>query len=199
MNVNETMNEALRNAIESIGSSDPELRMSAATEIHRQGRALADHAVYPWWSDLELGKLLGAPNPFVTVGLAVQPSRFQHIREAAGLPRLADVPPDQDAREFELHLPGGLCMDILTSREPEGDGAIARFLRKFGEGIQQVEFRCEDVDRATQILRDKFSMHSVYPETRPGADGTRVNFYLVAAPGAGKVLVELYQPAPHLD
>ena len=193
------MNEALRNAIDAMSSSDPEVRMTAATEIHRQGRGLADHAVFPWWSDVELGKLLGAPNPFVTVGLAVQPERFERIREAAGSPRLAEVPPDQDAREFEMHLPGGLSMDILTSREPDGSGAIARFLQKFGEGIQQVEFRCQDVDRAAQILREKFSLSPVYPQTRPGADGTRVNFYLVSAPAASKVLVELYEPAPHLD
>jgi len=193
------MNEALRNAIDAMSSSDPEVRMTAATEIHRQGRGLADHAVFPWWSDAELGKLLGAPNPSVTVGLAVQPEHFEKIREAAGSPRLAEVPPDQDAREFEMHLPGGLSMDILTSREPEGSGAIARFLQKFGEGIQQVEFRCQDVDRAAQILREKFSLSPVYPQTRPGADGTRVNFYLVSAPAASKVLVELYEPAPHLD
>jgi hypothetical protein len=193
------MNEALRNAIDAMSSSDPEIRMTAATEIHRQGRGLADHAVFPWWSDAELGQLLGAPNPFVTVGLAVQPERFDRIRESAGSPRLAEVPPDQDAREFEMHLPGGLSMDILTSREPEGGGAIAKFLQKFGEGIQQVEFRCQDVDRAAQILREKFSLSPVYPQTRPGANGARVNFYLVSAPAASKVLVELYEPAPHLD
>lgn len=193
------MSEALRHAIENMSSNDPEVRVTAATEIHREGRGLADHAVYPWWSDEELAKLLGAPNPFITVGLAVQPTRFQQIREAAGLPRLAEVPPDQDAREFEMHLPGGLSIDILTSREPEGSGAIAKFLQRFGEGIQQVEFRCEDVDRATQILREKFGLTAVYPQMRPGADGTRVNFYLISAPGAGKVLVELYEPAPHAD
>ncbi|HTP67610.1 MAG TPA: hypothetical protein VMJ35_01785 [Dongiaceae bacterium] len=193
------MNETLRHAIDGLISGDPESRVAAATEIHRLGRALADHAVYPWWSDTELGKLLAAPNPHITVGLAVQPSRFEKIREAAGLPRLAEVPPDQDAREFEMHFPGGIAMDILTSREPEGSGAIAKFLQKLGEGIQQVEFRCDDVDRATQILREKFSLNAVYPETRPGADGTRVNFFLVAAPGTNKVLIELYEPSPHLD
>jgi len=193
------MNEALHKAIEGLCSSDPEVRVAAATEIHRQGRALADHAVYPWWSDEELAKLLGAPNPLVTVGLAVQPARFEKIREAAGLPRLAEVPPEQDALEFEMHFPGGIATDILTSREPQGGGAIAKFLHKFGEGIQQVEFRCENVDRATQILRERFSFSAVYPEPRPGADGTRVNFFLVSAPAAGKVLIELYEPEPHLD
>jgi len=134
----------------------------------------------------------------VTVGLAVTPERFERIREACGLPRLADVPPDQDAREFELHLPGGLSMDVLTSKDLGGNGAIAKFLQKFGEGVQQVEFRCKDVDRATQILQQKFSLNPVYPATRAGADGTRINFFLLSAPSADKVLVELYEPAPRL-
>lgn len=173
--------------------------MASATEIHRIGRGLADHAVYPWWSDEELAALLEAGSPCVTVGLAVMPEQFAKIREASGTPRLAEVPPDQDAQEFELHLPGGLSMDVLTSRAPAGDGAIARFLQKFGEGIQQVEFRCKNVDRATQILKETFELQAVYPETRPGADGARVNFFLVPAPGASKVLIELYEPAPRVD
>ena len=37
------------------------------------------------------------------------------------------------------------------------------------------------------------------PATRAGADGTRVNFFLVAAPDANKTLIELYEPAPHVD
>jgi len=193
------MKETVRRAIEGMSSHDPEVRMASATEIHRIGRGLADHAVYPWWSDEELAALLEAGSPCVTVGLAVMPEQFAKIREASGTPRLAEVPPDQDAQEFELHLPGGLSMDVLTSRAPAGDGAIARFLQKFGEGIQQVEFRCKNVDRATQILKEKFELQAVYPETRPGADGARVNFFLVPAPGASKVLIELYEPAPRVD
>jgi hypothetical protein len=193
------MNDLLHRAIEHMSSSDPEIRVTAATEIHHLGRGLADHAVYPWWSDQELSILLGSTSPFVTVGLAVTPERFDRIREATGLPRLAEVPPDQDALEFELHLPGGLSMDVLTSKEPNGGGAVAKFLQKFGEGIQQVEFRCTDVSRAMQILREKFSVAPVYPDARPGADGTRVNFFLVPAPGEQKVLIELYEPAPRLD
>jgi hypothetical protein len=193
------MNDAVKLAIEGMSASDPELRMTAATEIHHLGRALADHAVFPWWDDPELFSLLEGGNPFVTIGLAVSPGRFQQIREANGSPRLAELPPDQDAQEFELHLPGGLSMDVLTSKDPAGSGAIAKYLQRFGEGIQQVEFRCQDVDRATQILRQKFALNPVYPATRPGADGTRINFFLLSAPGANKVLIELYEPAPHLD
>jgi len=193
------MSETLPRAIDGMAAPDAAARVAAATEIHHIGRALADHAVYPWWSDKELSTLLGGGNAFMTIGLAVSPESFQKIREASGLPRLADVPPDQDAQEFELHLPGGISLDVLTTREPQGNGAIARFLQKFGEGIQQIELRCQNVDRATVILRDRFGLSPVYPATRPGADGTRVNFFLVAAPKANKVLIELYEPAPHVD
>jgi hypothetical protein len=195
----ETMKEILRRAIEGMSSSDPEVRVTSATEIHHLGRELADHAVYPWWVDQELCTLLNKANPLVTVGLAVEPERFTKIREACGSPRLAEVPPDQDAQEFELHLPGGLSMDVLTTKDPAGNGAIAKFLQKFGEGIQQVEFRCKDVDRATKILRETFALNPVYPATHQGADGTRVNFFLVSAPDANKVLIELYERAPHID
>jgi hypothetical protein len=193
------MNELLRRAIEGMCSSDPEVRVVSANEIYRSGRALADHAVYPWWSDTKLADLLESHAPKVTVGLAVTPERFEKMHEANGLPRLAEVPPDQDAKEFELHFPGGLTIDVLTSKEPNGNGAIAKYLQKFGEGIQQVELLCKDVDRATQLLKENFDLSAVYPAPRAGADGTRVNFFLVAAPDAGKVLIELYEPPPRLD
>jgi hypothetical protein len=193
------MNDALQRAMEGMSSDDSEVRVASATEIHHLGRGLADHAVFPWWDDPELFTLLNGGSPSVTIGLAVVPERFDKIREASGSPRLADVPPDQDAREFELHLPGGLSMDVLTSKDPAGSGAIAKFLQKFGEGIQQIEFRCANVDRAMQILREKFQLNPVYPQARPGADGTRVNFFLLSAPSANKVLIELYEPAPRLD
>ncbi|HEX8871348.1 MAG TPA: hypothetical protein VF758_01205 [Candidatus Acidoferrum sp.] len=193
------MNEAFERAVVGMSSPDPEVRVVSATEIHHMARAMADHATYPWWAESELSALLGDSNAYVTAGLAVPPGMFQKIREASGSPRLAEVPPDQDAMEFELHLPGGLSMDVLTSRDPAGDGAIARYLRKFGKGIQQVEYRCSDVQRATQILQEKFALSPLYPAPRPGADGTRINFFLVSAPGAAKVLIELYEPAPRLD
>jgi hypothetical protein len=193
------MNELLRNAIEGMASADPEVRVVSATEIYRTGRALADHAVYPWWAEEKLAALLDGHSPKVTVGLAVTPERFKKIHEANGLPRLAEVPPDQDAMEFELHFPGGMSMDVLTTKDRNGNGAIAKYLQKFGEGIQQLEFLCKDVDRATQLLKEQFGLAAIYPKTRPGADGTLVNFFLVSAPDAGKVLIELYEPPPRLD
>jgi len=193
------MNELLQRAIDGMSSAESETRAVSATEIYKIGRTLADHAAYPWWGEEELAALLNGSDPKMTIGLAVTPERFKEIHEASGLPRLSEVPPDQDALEFELHFPGGLSMDVLTSKDPSGGGAIAKFLKRFGEGIQQIEYQCKDVDRATQILKTKFDLSAVYPETRPGADGTRVNFFLVSAPDAAKVLIELYEPAPTLD
>lgn len=193
------MSELLQRAIDGMSSPESETRAVSATEIYKTGRALADHAAYPWWGDEELASLLNGDDPKMTVGLAVTPERFKEIHEASGLPRLSEVPPEQDALEFELHFPGGLSMDVLTSKDPAGSGAIAKFLRKFGEGVQQIEYLCKNVDRATQILKTKFDVAAIYPETRPGADGTRVNFFLVSAPDAAKVLIELYEAAPRMD
>jgi hypothetical protein len=188
-----SMSSPLSPAILDLASTDSTQRATAALEIYRAGRALADNATTRWWADSELSALLGGRAPSVTVGLAVSRETFVKIRVANGSPRLAEVPPDQDAEEFELHFADGVSIDVLTSRAPGGTGAIAKYLAKFGEGVQQVEYRCMDVERATQILKEKFEVKSVYPETRPGADGTRVNFFLVPS-GNGKVLIELYEP-----
>jgi hypothetical protein len=189
------MSSPLNNAIAGLCSGEASVREGAAGEIYAAGCVPVERAAGAWWSDAELAALVTAPIPEVTVGLAVQRETFSKIRVANSVSRLADVPSDQDAEEFELHFANGVSLDILTSRAPGGEGAIARYLGKFGEGVQQVEFRCTNVDRATEILKEKFGVVAVYPETRPGADGTRVNFFLVPVPGAAKVLIELYESA----
>lgn len=181
----------LQKQIERLASADEKVRDAAAEEIYIAGSILARRAAKRWFADPEFVNLAGA-EPKITVGIAVSPDLFSKIREASGNPRLADVPADQDAMEFELHF-AGLHLDVLTSKAPEGDGAIGKYLAKFGGGIQQVEFLCSDVDRATSLLRDRFGLKPVYPATRAGADGTRINFFLVATPEDEKVLIELYE------
>src|SRR5271169_3230136 len=92
--------------------------------------------------------------PRLTVGIAVLPENFEKIRAANGFPPLVDAPPDQDVAEFELEFEGDIMsrarLDVLTTTAPGGDGAIARFLKRFGEGVQQVEMDVTDVDRATE-------------------------------------------------
>jgi hypothetical protein len=129
----------------------------------------------------------------IVVGIAVQPETFEKIRAANYFPSLADVPPDQDAREFELHFETHIELDILTTREPGGKGTIDRFLEKFGEGIQQIEVYVSDLYRATDILRSRFGLEPIYPAARAGAGGTRINFFLAPALQGKKVLIELVE------
>lgn len=136
-------------------------------------------------------------HPRLTAGVAVRPGSFEQIRAANGSPALADAPGDQDVIEFELEFPGEVVpevrLDILTTKALGGGGAIDRFLEKFGEGIQQVEVDVADVNRATEILRGQLQVEPVYPVTRSGANGTRVNFFLVPTWDSKKALIELVE------
>ncbi|HYL62629.1 MAG TPA: hypothetical protein VE077_08400 [Candidatus Methylomirabilis sp.] len=187
------MSNALEKAIAGLCAEDPAERERAAAEVYAVGRTRALAATEAWRKDEELARLLLGQEMQTTVGLAVERETFGKIRAANGVALMAEVPSDQDAEEFELNFGEEVALDILTSRAPGGSGAIAKYLAKFGEGVQQVEFRCLDVDRATQILRERFGISAVYSETRTGADGTRVNFFLVRMPEDGKILIELYE------
>jgi hypothetical protein len=182
--------------VQFLSDPDPAIRNQGATEIFARGCELAREAIEKWLADDALANVFvmaGSHLPEATVGLAVEPTQFEKIWKANGSPRLADVPPDQDAKEFELEFPGGVRLDVLTTREPGGAGAIARHLLKFGESIQQVELLVKNVDEATRILRMHFDLNPLYPTTRSGAHSTRVNFFLVSAAGAKKVLIELVE------
>lgn len=194
--------DELATLISGLSSPDRASRERAAKELFSRGRGLARAAVTEWLADPKFPATMvldASQFPTTTVGIAVTPETFEQVRAANGAPRLADVPADQDAREFELHFAQGIQLDILTTREPSGAGAIARYLQKFGEGIQQVELLAQNVDAATEILRSHFGVQPIYPATRAGADGTRVNFFLATlpekGPGKGKILIELVEPA----
>jgi hypothetical protein len=185
----------LNRLIEELSNANPATRARAAAEIFRRSFELVHAAVALWLLDTQLASCLhlsetGAPK--ATAGIAVERATFDRIRAANGSPRLANVPDDQDAEEFELDFPGGARLDILTTKQAGAGGAIDKFLRKFGEGIQQVEFGTSDVDQATETLRAHFGIVPIYPQTRAGADGTRVNFFLVPAAGR-KLLIELVE------
>jgi hypothetical protein len=188
-------NATISELIAQLGGQDTRLREKTAAELFRRGCAQAEPVLRNWFADSDFRKLLRSGPGLLTVGIAVEPGRFEEMHRRLGAPRLAEVPPDQDAREFELEFAHGVRVDILTTRDPTGTGAIARFLARFGEGIQQVECEVRDVSRATQILRERFATEPLYPETRPGANGTRVNFFLVPAAEGRKVLLELVEIA----
>jgi tellurite resistance protein TerC len=206
---------AIREIIQRLADPNPELRAHAAHDLFNNGTRRTLNWFNDWRKDEEFRALVVQEqcvlphgrkifSPKLTVGIAVQPETFEKIRVANGSPRLADAPADQDVVEFELEFRGRTMpparLDVLTTNSPGGDGAIARFLDKFGEEIQQVEIDVIDVDRATEILRTRFQVAPIYPATRPGADGTRVNFFLVTSWNGGKVLAELVeQPSTRLQ
>jgi hypothetical protein len=190
--------DEMASLIHRLGDAEPGEREKAATEIFQQGVDAAGAATEKWLADAELSGLFvmsESNSPETTVGLAVERENFSRIRIANGSPRLADVPPDQDTEEFELHFERGVRLDLLTTKEPRGAGAIAGFLQKFGEGIQQIELLVRDVDRATEILRYRFDLEPIYAKAGAGADGTRVNFFLAPTPQGKKVLIELVETA----
>jgi tellurite resistance protein TerC len=192
--------------IHRLADQDPKQRTQVAHDLFSSGEGRTLNWLSEWRKDEEFRRLVimeysvlptgrEISSPRLTIGIAVLPETFDRIRAANGSPPLADAPSDQDVLEFELKFTGRplppLRLDILTTNAPGGDGAIARFLEKFGEGIQQVEIDVADVDRATEILRTRFHVEPIYPATRPGANGTRVNFFLVTSWNGTKVLVEL--------
>lgn len=187
--------------IRRLSDSEPGERGKSAAKLYLQAFEIVEPILSAWggnpeFHELEHGGPFSKPEGYgpgnVIVGVAVEPRTFEMIRAANGSPPLAEVPPDQDAIEFELLFPKTAALDILTTRDPSGNGAIARFLRKSGEGIQQVERYVRDVDRATDILR-RAGLQPIYPATRVGANGTRVNFFLVPTEQGGKVLIELVE------
>jgi hypothetical protein len=184
---------ALEDLLARLAGADASDRERAAAEIFRLGCAAAEPVLKQWFADAEFRKLISVRGPLLTVGVAVQPAQFEAIRRRAGQVRLAQAPPDQDVLEFELQFPHGVRLDVLTTRDPAGDGAIARFLARFGAGIQQIECEVRDVARATGLIRSRFGIEPVYPETRAGADGARVNFFLAPAAAGRKVLIELVE------
>ena len=195
--------------LDRLGAADAAIRAAAALEIFAQGCEMARRASRAWFTDREIASCFrqlqpgDAPDaglPAATVGIAVRPERFESLRAANGSPPLADLPADIDAQEFELHFSLGVRLDVLTVRDREADGAIARFLKRQGEGIQQVELATLDADRAAALLKRKLGLKAVYSQGRPGADRAYINFLLVDfAPPEGpakKLLIELVENPP---
>jgi hypothetical protein len=188
-------NSDLNPLIEELSNATATKRGSAAAEIFRRGFRLAHVAIASWIREPQLASCLRlneAGEPKITVGIAVERATFSRIRAANGSPRLANVPDDQDADEFELDFSGGARLDILTTKYEHAGGSIDKFLQKFGQGIQQIELETRDVNQATEVLRARFGISPIYMETRAGANGNRVNFFLVTA-GGKRVLIELVE------
>ena len=98
---------------------------------------------------------------------------------------------EQGVHEAMMAVGGsGSCVQILAPLTPES--TIAKYLERSGEGLQQVAYRVEDVDKVCAILRER-GVRLLYPEPKRGTADSRINF--VHPKDAGGVLVELVQPA----
>ncbi|HZP34034.1 MAG TPA: hypothetical protein VFB23_11810 [Candidatus Acidoferrales bacterium] len=188
--------EAVTHQISKLSSPDSKEREVAAHALFRLGCAAAEPLLRSWFADREFRALAASGSALLTVGIAVEPHTFEAIRRRFGQPTLAEVPPDQNVLEFELNF-GSVRLDVITFRATGAQGPIAKFLARFGEGIQQVECDVRDVARAVEILRRRFALEPVYPEVREGANHTRVNFFLVPVADDRKLLIELVETPIH--
>jgi methylmalonyl-CoA/ethylmalonyl-CoA epimerase len=143
--------------------------------------------------------------PFVTaidhVGVAVADldDGITFYRETFGLETAhTEVNEEQGVREAMMRVPGdggaGTAVQLLAPAKP--DSTIAKFLDRNGPGLQQLAYRVTDVDAASNALKEA-GIRLIYPESRRGTAGSRVNF--VHPKDAGGVLVELVEPAPSTD
>ena len=181
--------------ISQLAGANAKERETAAYALFRVGCASAEPVLKKWFAAPEFCALAPRGGVLLTVGLAVEPPTFEAIRAHFGQPPLAEVPADQDVLEFELSFAHGVRLDVITPRTATGEGAIAKFIARFGEGIQQVECDVRDVSRATEILQQRFQVQPIYPQIRAGANQTRVNFFLVPIADDRKLLIELVEPA----
>lgn len=180
----------LREWIAALADPDLAKRQQAAQQLYRFGTNRVAPVLAAWRSDEVLARYLGEA---LTVGVAVRPDTFERIRHACGEPPLTAVPAEQEVAEFELDFPEAVHLDILTSTHPDGDTPLARFLKRHGEAIQQVEVPVTDVEAVTARLRERFGLSPSFPQARAGANGTRVNFFLVQIGPNERVLVELVE------
>lgn len=170
------------------------VREWAAEGLYVKGSAMVAQVQALWSRDERWRTLIMGPP---TVGIAVEPDRFQAIRAAWDHPPLSNVPPEQDTEEFEI-VRHGVYLDILAPKRsgPE-PGPIDKFLARQGEGIQQVELLTSDVELVTRILTARAQQTGgpkpIYTAPRAGANGTRVNFILMPLADGGKLLVEFVE------
>jgi hypothetical protein len=185
--------DTIADYISQLASADAKAREAAAYGLFRLGCASAEPVLRKWFADPEFRALAPGGDVLLTVGVAVEPATFEAIRTRFGRPELAEVPLDQDVLEFELDFAHGVRLDVMTPRTPGADGAIAKFLARFGQGVQQVECDVRDLSRATEILRQRFGIEPLYRQIRAGANQTRVNFFLVPVTENRKLLIELVE------
>ena len=98
---------------------------------------------------------------------------------------------EQGVREAMLAVGDGTTrIQLLAPLNDES--TIAKFLGRNGPGMQQLAYTVEDIEKVSDVLRER-GLRLLYDEPRRGTSDSRVNF--IHPKDAGGVLVELVQPA----
>ena len=106
-----------------------------------------------------------------------------------------EVNEEQGVREAMLVVGDGTTrLQLLAPLN--ADSAIARFIDRSGPGLQQLAFTVDDIDSASQQLREQ-GVRLLYESARRGTEGSRINF--VHPRDAGGVLIELVEPPAKLS
>ena len=84
----------------------------------------------------------------------------------------------------------GSSIQLLAPRNEQS--TIAKFLDRSGPGLQQLAYRVTDVEKVSQLLRER-GLRLLYDAPRRGTSNSRINF--IHPKDAGGVLVELVEPA----
>jgi methylmalonyl-CoA/ethylmalonyl-CoA epimerase len=105
-----------------------------------------------------------------------------------------EVNEEQGVREAMLRVPGddgtGTAIQLLAPLSE--DSTVAKFIARRGPGVQQLAYRVEDVDEASDSLREK-GLHTIFEKPKHGTANSRTQF--VHPRSTGGVLVELVEPA----
>jgi methylmalonyl-CoA/ethylmalonyl-CoA epimerase len=100
---------------------------------------------------------------------------------------------EQGVREAMLAVGDGSTRIQLLAPLNE-NSTIAKFIGRSGPGIQQLAYTVDDIDKVSEVLREK-GLRLLYDAPKRGTSDSRVNF--IHPKDAGGVLVELVQPASH--
>ena len=102
-----------------------------------------------------------------------------------------EVNEEQGVREAMMAV-GDSGSHIQLLAPLDESSTIAKFLERSGPGVQQMAYRVTDLDRVSEILRER-GVRLLYDAPKRGTSESRVNF--VHPKDAGGVLVELVEPA----
>jgi methylmalonyl-CoA/ethylmalonyl-CoA epimerase len=109
---------------------------------------------------------------------------------------VTEVNEEQGVREAMLRAPGddgtGTAIQLLAPLSP--DSPIGKFIAKRGPGLQQLAYRVDDIDKASEAVRAK-GIGLLFDEPKHGTENSRTQF--IHPKAAGGVLVELVEPAQH--